>query len=83
MFRLPRERARPYSLAIDRDGNQLLVPDITLEGWWTSLPEALVDEDLAQGVAHGFALHIQNAVFQHDGDTGFHGNSSLTDQDWG
>jgi hypothetical protein len=40
---------------IDRHGNNLLVPDIALEGWWTSLPEALVDEDQVIGLyrAHG------------------------------
>ena len=40
---------------IDRDGNALLVPDIALEGWWTSLPEALVDEEqvIALYRAHG------------------------------
>ena len=40
---------------IDRDGHRLLVPDITLEGWWTSLPEALVDEAQVIGLyrAHG------------------------------
>jgi len=40
---------------IDRDGNTLLVPDIALEGWWTSLPEVLVDEAqvIALYCAHG------------------------------
>ena len=40
---------------IDRDGNKLLVPDLTLEGWWTSLPETLVDEAqvIALYRAHG------------------------------
>jgi Transposase DDE domain group 1 len=40
---------------IDRDGHKLLVPEIALEGWWTSLPEALVDEDqvIALYRAHG------------------------------
>lgn len=41
--------------AIDRDGHKLLVPDIALEGWWTSLPEALVNEEqiIALYRAHG------------------------------
>jgi hypothetical protein len=26
---------------------------------------------------HSLTLHIQNAVLQHDGDTGFHGGDSL------
>ena len=40
---------------IDRHGAKLLVPDIALEGWWTSLPEALVDEEQVIGLyrAHG------------------------------
>ena len=40
---------------IDRDGHKLLVPQIALEGWWTSLPEALVDEEqvIALYRAHG------------------------------
>ena len=40
---------------IDKHGEKLLVPEITLEGWWTSLPEALVDEDQVIGLyrAHG------------------------------
>ena len=40
---------------IDRHGHKLLVPDIALEGWWTSLPEALVDEEQVIGLyrAHG------------------------------
>lgn len=40
---------------IDRHGAKLLVPEIALEGWWTSLPEALVDEAQVIGLycAHG------------------------------
>ena len=50
-----RRVVRVTERTIDRDGNRLLVPDIALEGWWTSLPEALVDEPqvIALYRAHG------------------------------
>ncbi len=50
-----RRVVRVVERTIDRDGNTLLVPDIALEGWWTSLPEALVDEEqvIALYRAHG------------------------------
>ena len=53
--RIFRRIVRVTVRTIDRDGNRLLVPDITLEGWWTSLPEALVDEEqvIALYRAHG------------------------------
>jgi len=50
-----RRIVRVTERAIDRDGHKLLVPEIALEGWWTSLPEALVDEEqiIALYRAHG------------------------------
>jgi hypothetical protein len=50
-----RRIVRVTERTIDRDGHKLLVPDIALEGWWTSLPEALVGEEqvIALYRAHG------------------------------
>jgi hypothetical protein len=40
-----RRIVRVTERSIDRDGNRLLVPDIAIEGWWTSLGECVCSDE--------------------------------------
>jgi len=44
MIRRVRRVMRLIERTIDRRGQSLLLPEYTLEGWWTSLDEAVVDD---------------------------------------
>jgi hypothetical protein len=44
---------------IDKRGARLLVPEITLDGWWTSLGEAIVPDDVIIGLYRDHATSEQ------------------------